>query len=102
MTVAWFDLLARCGVSLETLGEALYDTDRAGMGRNTPAPWRVAGDEVRLRYRRLARAAVDRLGPLDDELLTRLLDDEGVLREQLRQQARRIKELEGRIEREAP
>lgn len=96
--MSWVELLRRSGVSLDTVGEALYDADTAGLSRSQAPPWLAAADETRLRFRRLARAAVDRLAAIDDRLMEQLLDSEGVLREQLALQAKRIKELERRLE----
>lgn len=98
MSVSWVELLRRAGVSLDSLGEALYDTDVAGLSRVEAPPWLAAGPDKQLRFRRLARAAVDRLAPIEDDVLERLLDAEGKLREQLDQQAQQIKELQRRLE----
>lgn len=98
MTVPWVELLRRSGMSLDSLAEALHVVDTAGLPRTVAPSWLAAGDETRLRFRRLARAAVDRLGGLDDRLLEQLLAGEGAHREQLAVQAKRIRELERRLE----
>lgn len=97
MSVSWHELLRRSGLTLDALGEALYDADSAGKPRHEAPPWLAAGDEVRLRWRRLARVVVDRMGRLDDRLLEQLMDSEGLLREQLALQARTIAELQKRL-----
>lgn len=98
MTVSWVELLRRSGMSLDSLAEALHAADTAGLSRAVAPPWMSASDDTRLRFRRLARVAVDRLGGLDDRLLEQLLAGEGAHREQLAVQAKRIKELERRLE----
>lgn len=97
MSVSWRELLRRSGLTLDALAEALYDADTAGQPRHQAPPWLAAGDDVRLRWRRLARVAVDRMGRLDDRLLDQLMDSEGMLREQLALQARTIAELQKRV-----
>lgn len=96
MSVTWAEILRRSGLSLDALAEAIYDADSAGQARHDAPPWLAAGDDQRLRYRHLARVAVDRLSRVEDPLLERLMDAEGMLREQVVLQAKRIAELEKR------
>lgn len=96
MSVSWVEILRRCGLSLDGLAETLYNADTAGQPRHEAPPWLACDPDQRLRYRRLARVAVDRLGGVDDRLLEQLMDSEGVLREQIALQARTIAELQKR------